>query len=468
MSPVDWITQLSHSPLLLILAVALTAFAESLALVGLVVPGVLMLTAAASLAGHDQVSIIALLISGFVGAIIGDGISYWLGKSQRDHILQWWPFNRRPELIERGQHFFSRYGILSVVFGRFVGPVRPIIPLIAGMMGMSWRRFMLVNTLSAAAWSPAYLLPGYYLGRSWQEHFNLPMHSEHWLSVLVLIMILAGLLLSWLRRRVDRESRLYRSILRQARHHRSLRWLWLRLRHDRLHGEVPLASIALLLATALGFLIWTIMVAGLKQPLLMDTQVQGIFQNIQQPWLTRAAVLCARVGDTYGTAALLLPWLGWLLWHRYRAALIHWIVGLGLLSISNTLLKELIGRVRPGAPDYLAHSFSYPSAHASTAVLLAGLASAFWAESLPLKRRHWPYLVALLWVTTIGLSRMVFGVHWSSDIIGGILLGLTLCAGLRISYHASTHKVVTGAPWSRLLGLSLLLVTLRILWLPPF
>ncbi|RKR06414.1 undecaprenyl-diphosphatase [Kushneria sinocarnis] len=468
MSPVDWITQLSHSPLLLILAVAVTAFAESLALVGLLVPGVIMLTAAASLAGHDQVSITALLISGFIGAVLGDGISYWLGHRYRERIVQWWPFTRHPELIERGRAFFERYGSLSIIFGRFVGPVRPVIPLVAGMMAMPWRRFMLVNALSAAAWSPAYLLPGYFLGRSWQEHFDLPMHSEHWLSVLLLIVIVAGLLFSWLRRRLDRDSRFYRLLLRQARRHQPLRWLWLRLRHDHLHGEVPLASVAMLLTTAIGFVTWTLLATGLQQPLLMDVQVQSIFQLVQHPWLTRLAVICARIGDAYGTLALLLPWLLWLLAGRYRAALFHWLVGLGLLSIGNTLLKQLIGRTRPDAPEYLAHSFSYPSAHASTAVLVAGLASAFWAESLSLKRRHWPYLLAVLWVTVIGMSRLVFGVHWSSDIIGGILFGLTLCAGLRISYHASTHKVVTGAPWLMLGMASLVLVGARILWLPPF
>ena len=62
--------------------------------------------------------------------------------------------------------FFSRHGGKSVLFGRFVGPVRPVIPVVAGMLGMGPVHFVVVNVLSAIGWALAYILPGVFFGTS--------------------------------------------------------------------------------------------------------------------------------------------------------------------------------------------------------------------------------------------------------------------------------------------------------------
>ncbi|MES9896122.1 MAG: VTT domain-containing protein, partial [Candidatus Thiodiazotropha endolucinida] len=77
-----------------------------------------------------------------------------------------WPFNRHPATLQRGITFFQRYGGKSVALGRFFGPVRAIIPLVAGMLGMPPLRFLAANILSALVWAPAYLLPGIVFGAS--------------------------------------------------------------------------------------------------------------------------------------------------------------------------------------------------------------------------------------------------------------------------------------------------------------
>ncbi|WVM90805.1 VTT domain-containing protein [Halopseudomonas pachastrellae] len=75
-------------------------------------------------------------------------------------------FRRHPQWIDRGERFFRRYGWVSVVLGRFIGPIRPIIPLVAGMFDMPAWRFVAINLLSALVWAPAYLIPGYSAGRA--------------------------------------------------------------------------------------------------------------------------------------------------------------------------------------------------------------------------------------------------------------------------------------------------------------
>src|SRR5690606_4817055 len=118
-------------------SVFLISFIESLALAGIIVPGVLLLFLVASVAGHLDFNLSTVLIAGFAGAVLGDGISFYLGRYFKDSIPRYWPFSRYPGALQSGRNFFNRHGGKSVMLGRFIGPIRPVIPLIAGMLGMS-------------------------------------------------------------------------------------------------------------------------------------------------------------------------------------------------------------------------------------------------------------------------------------------------------------------------------------------
>lgn len=146
------------------LAIFLIALIESLAVAGLVVPGVVLLFAATALAGGGDLSIIGALAWAFSGAVCGDLLSFALGRWFHQDIRRLRIFARHPQWIDRGESFFRRYGIYSIVLGRFIGPIRPIIPMVAGMFDMPVWRFLLVNILSALAWAPVYVLPGYLAG----------------------------------------------------------------------------------------------------------------------------------------------------------------------------------------------------------------------------------------------------------------------------------------------------------------
>ena len=121
---------------MLISLVLVISLIESLAVVGLLVPGVVLITSAASMAGHQDIALAWLIGAAFIGALIGDGVSFSLGYRHRETVTQRWPLSQHPEWLGRGARFFERYGIWSVFIGRFVGPVRPIIPLVAGMIGI--------------------------------------------------------------------------------------------------------------------------------------------------------------------------------------------------------------------------------------------------------------------------------------------------------------------------------------------
>jgi membrane protein DedA with SNARE-associated domain len=145
-------------------AVFLLAFSEAIPIVGTVVPGSTLIVAVSALAIEAEISPWLLLVAAIVGAIAGDGASFWLGQRCHGEILQRWPLNRFPKLIARSEAFFNRYGGASVFLARFTAVVRAFVPLIAGIVRMPARQFYVANVLSALVWAPAHVFPGVVFG----------------------------------------------------------------------------------------------------------------------------------------------------------------------------------------------------------------------------------------------------------------------------------------------------------------
>jgi membrane protein DedA with SNARE-associated domain len=142
------------------LVMFITAFGESFAFLSLLFPGTTVLVAAGTLLAVGTLPYPAILIGAVFGAVLGDSVSYWLGRNFGGGIVRVWPFSRHPELLSRGILFFERHGGKSVFIGRFFGPVRAVIPLAAGIMQMPRGRFWIANITSALVWAPMLLLAG--------------------------------------------------------------------------------------------------------------------------------------------------------------------------------------------------------------------------------------------------------------------------------------------------------------------
>src|SRR5262249_37612136 len=140
--------------------VFLAALSEALPVVGVVVPGSLAILAISALVPTGAVRLWPLLVWATVGAIAGDGLSYWLGRRFKREILLHWPFSRYAQVASRSEAFFRAHGGKSVFLGRFVPALRAFVPLFAGIMEMPAHRFYIANILSALAWAPAHVFPG--------------------------------------------------------------------------------------------------------------------------------------------------------------------------------------------------------------------------------------------------------------------------------------------------------------------
>lgn len=145
-------------------AVFLLAFSEAIPVIGTVVPGSTLIVAISALAIEAHISPWLLLVAAILGAIVGDGASFWLGQRCHRQILQRWPLDRFPGFIARSEAFFNRYGGASVFLARFTAVVRAFVPLIAEIVQMPARQFYLANVLSALVWAPAHVFPGVVFG----------------------------------------------------------------------------------------------------------------------------------------------------------------------------------------------------------------------------------------------------------------------------------------------------------------
>jgi membrane protein DedA with SNARE-associated domain len=146
-------------------AVFVFAFLESLAFVSLLVPATAILGALGLLIGAGDLPFWTPFLSAVAGAFVGDWISYEIGRRYKDDIKGMWPFNTQPELFERGEAVFRKYGAPGYFGGRFVGPLRAVFPLICGISAMRPIVFQTTNALSAIAWAAVYLGAGIGVGR---------------------------------------------------------------------------------------------------------------------------------------------------------------------------------------------------------------------------------------------------------------------------------------------------------------
>jgi membrane protein DedA with SNARE-associated domain len=136
------------------------AFGESLAFISLLIPAWGALVAIGALIGPSGINFWPVWIAGALGAAFGDWLSYWIGLKLEHSVANIWPLSRHPDLIPRGERFMKSWGVAGIFIGRFFGPLRAVVPLIAGIFEMPFWRFQLANFSSAFVWAAVLLTLG--------------------------------------------------------------------------------------------------------------------------------------------------------------------------------------------------------------------------------------------------------------------------------------------------------------------
>jgi membrane protein DedA with SNARE-associated domain len=146
--------------------VFLLSFLESFAFVSLIVPATFILLGVGALIGAAGVGFLFAWAGAAAGAFAGDWAAFELAAWLGPKLAGTWPISRNPALLDRAAEWFRRWGMATVFFGRFFGPMRAAVPLAAGVLGMPRMKFQIVNLASALIWAGAILTPGS-LGLRW-------------------------------------------------------------------------------------------------------------------------------------------------------------------------------------------------------------------------------------------------------------------------------------------------------------
>ena len=180
---------LKDNPEWIALGVFGAAFIESFALIGVIIPGVVLLAVISGMAA-STLNVFELVLIAYVASFLADILSFLLGTSISKSIDKLWPFNKYPNLLVQGRTFVKRFGILGVFVGKFIGPIRPLLPLTAGSLGMNFKYFLTVEIFSSFLWALLYTVPGYYAGKSiLDSQFNLNWLIAIIIGVAILIVI---------------------------------------------------------------------------------------------------------------------------------------------------------------------------------------------------------------------------------------------------------------------------------------
>ena len=187
---------LQQNPEWIMLGLCSAAFIESFAIVGIIIPGVVLLAAISGLAASTNLSIFQVVLLVYLSSCFADISSFLLGKYLSGKIDGVWPFKKNPSWLEKGRRFFKSYGIPGVFLGRFIGPVRPLIPITAGSLGMNVRTFILVDLVSGLLWAPLYSMPGYFAGKTAFEGSGALSLAAGLIALAVAFLFLARYLIS--------------------------------------------------------------------------------------------------------------------------------------------------------------------------------------------------------------------------------------------------------------------------------
>lgn len=445
------------------IVVFLIAFTESLAIVGLFIPGAILMLAVGALIGTGTLPFWTTFWWAVAGAVAGDGISYWAGHYYKDQLRNVWPFSRYPALLDQGERFIDKHGGKSVLFGRFFGPVRAIVPACAGIMGMTPNRFLFANVGSALVWAPAFLLPGMVFGAS----LNLAAEVASRLAMLMAGLIAVIWLSLWLSRRIyrllaPRAMAAGERLAQWGRSHPHMGKITAALL-DPQQPELKGLSLVALALVALAWLMLKIFEQFSISPPLerLDHSTFQLLQGLRSPWGDQIMTVVSQLGDGVVQTALVTLVALWLLWQRRWFALGHWLSTALFAALAIWSLKQGLQLPRPQALYGDTMSYSFPSAHTLLASCLYGFLAVMVARELPARWRWLCYAGAWLIILAIAFSRLYLGAHWLSDVLGGLLLGIVWAAALGIAYrrHLAPPLKLTG-----LLGVPLLALATIGVW----
>ncbi|HRD68628.1 MAG TPA: VTT domain-containing protein [Legionella sp.] len=405
------------------------SLAESLAIIGSIVPGSVTMTAIGILAGSGIMRIDLTLIAASLGAICGDSLSYAIGYIYSDRLVEIWPFRKYPGLLKYGKDYFERHGGKSVLIGRFVGPLRSIIPVIAGIMHMKQWRFLFANVISAIGWSILYVMPGVLIGAAGHE---LSTETATRLFIIILIFLSAMWLLSILLKSLF--------ISLQAFFKKNLHLFWLSLKNSTLfkpmfflitpewetnhYHTAGLILLTLFYFTGSFLLIFLTIYSYTTTAL--NLAVHLLMQSFHTSLLENFFIILSQTISFLTMMGLYFICCLWFIYHKNLKIILYFtslFIASGLIGF---LLTSFIPSPRPPGLLVTMPGNSFPDINLMVATAFYGFIF-FYINNKDYLLTYLFRSLILVILSLSGLGALYLGDYWLTDILGAYFIGATLC-----------------------------------------
>jgi len=444
----DWLMQNPDWILLMILGLAAL---EAVAVVGSIIPAVPIMLALTLLAGSADLPLHLVMLAAMIGAMVGDGVSYAIGHYFKHGIENVWPFRTHPHWLSASEAFVEKHGGKSLIFGRFIGPIRAFVPLAAGIFQMPLRRFLWFNFISAVAWAPPNILPGYIAGAAVTHPYMPGKYQLAFVGGMLIAVALLLWLLPWLK-----------AITRRWRKSHAPRNAGIYYAGDGRPENQVLAGLFALCGLA-GFVTLALSLPALRG---WDQTIAHELMRLRQPAIDYLFLVFTLLGDrdallTFG--GLLALWMT--VRRQWRA--LAFLAGISLICLTlPNVLKLWFEVPRPQLAAHPPASWSFPSAHAFNATVIWGFLYVLAGRHMHESGRAWALGASLTIILFTAVSRPFLGVHWSTDILAGMSLGLAVLAVLRWSWYRGEGLRGLSA-WEAPAIILISLVVTSLIWVWP-
>ncbi len=432
------------------LVVGVLAFAETGAFIGFIAPGETAVIVGGLVAGQGQISLFALIAIVWACAVLGDVTSYELGRRLgRKWLLRHGErLKVTEERLDQVQHFFDRRGGTTILVGRFLGFVRPIMPFTAGASKMPLRRFLPYDVLAAGAWATTFSVLGYLF---WRSIDQLTTYVSRGLFAFGTLVVVIGGIVALIRLRRDPEARakvrafideredqpgwrLVAKVARPAWHFvlrpaAAIADMTARFSADRLTpGNLGLELTTLLALLAVGtftfFLLGeAVLASGAPR---IDRWADDVVARLSNDMLVSVAKTLTQLGTLAVAIAAAALTAGWALMRRRFVEAAALVAGVAASYAGVHLAKAAYDRPRPAGALVDTALSSYPSGHACYVVTLVACATVLVRGGVGWATRVAAVTVALVIVVVVAATRVYLRAHYLTDVLGGLALGVSV------------------------------------------
>jgi membrane protein DedA with SNARE-associated domain/membrane-associated phospholipid phosphatase len=426
--------------------VAVSAFLETGAFVGLIAPGETIVISGGVIAGQGEIDLFPLIAIVWSCAVLGDTTSFFVGRRLGRQFLE----KHGPrvkithERLEQVDGYFDRHGGKTILIGRFIGLVRAIAPFIAGSSGLPYRRFIPYSIVGCGAWATLFCVLGYIFWRSFDRVEHLVGQALFGFAVTV------GVILAVVTayRRRDR----IRAWLDAHREHPAVKPLFVigaplyrwvvqpivrllappvRFVGNRLMpGELGLELTTLVAIAGVGLFVFIAYISALDAdigPTRVDRDFLDLADRLRMDVLVDVAKLVTNLGALPTAIALVVLTSILLVARRRLAEVVMLVAGLAAIYITVQITKGALERPRPTGSLVATSGSAYPSGHAAYATAWVAVAVTL-TRRLRLVTSGVLVLVAIGIAAAVGVTRIYLRAHWWSDVAGGWGVGAGIFA----------------------------------------